>query len=203
MSGDAAQQLTIWFDKLWREAYVLDLATVSKLREETDAERAEYSLRWKKVAKPLLPHNPQAKLVELFETANGFFLCNTNRKFDPVAERAMHERRYAAAWERFNFSSHMERVKPGDAILAYAKGVGVIGIGRAEDRPEVLGSASSDRIRPGNTSEWRVPITWLAWTEDEGAYQEWKSPNVSFFDVSQDSDLISGIKKHFGVAVAK
>ena len=65
-----------------------------------------------------------------------FYFCNTDRKNSiPLGsaelEREMHGRGCAAAWEVFYYPGHMQRVKRGDAIFMFAKGVGIVGIGRA------------------------------------------------------------------------
>ena len=114
----------------------------------------------------------------------------------------MHSRDYAAAWETFKFPSHFQQVEPGDAIFAFAKGVGIIGSGRAKTRCEKLKPGDPDRLRPAppdsDAHEWRVPVDWLAWCDDDDAFR-YKSPNSTFWNVSEDrySDLRKGIKKHF------
>jgi len=140
LSGVAAHELIRWFDALWKNrADELDLATVSKWRRETEAQRAEYSaLRKKAERQPMLPTaghlsaRSTKKLHELFESAGGFFVCNTDRKCSPEAEERMRHRGYAAAWEEFRYPIHMDTVRRGHAIFMFAKGVGIIGIGRAK-----------------------------------------------------------------------
>lgn len=60
----------------------------------------------------------------------------------------------------------MEQVEPGDAVLMFAKGVGIIGIGVATTQCETLSPNEPDRVRnftyEENTTEWRVPVKWLA-----------------------------------------
>ena len=206
LSGVVPQKLIRWFDALWKDrADDLDLATVLRWRRETEAQRAEYSaLRNKVERQPMLPiagdlsAGLAKKLRELFEIAHGFFVCNTDRKWSPEAEERMLHRGYAAAWEQFRYPAHMNNVRRGHAILMFAKGVGIIGIGRAKARREVLRPGNPDRIRTGATPEWRVPVDWLAWKKDRDAFS-WKSPNPTFFDVNGDKyrRLREGVRKHF------
>jgi hypothetical protein len=185
LSGAAARELILWFDTLWKnKADKLDLATLAQWQRETRRQRAQYSAMWKKVKKqPLRPSgaplfvDAKKKLRDLFEGASRFFVCNTNRKWSPDAEERMHHREYAAAWEKFNYSTHMDRVRHGDAIFMYAKGAGIIGIGRAKAQRQVLKPSNPDRISKEGKSEWRVPVEWLAWKK--AGYG--KSPNVTFF----------------------
>jgi phosphatidylserine/phosphatidylglycerophosphate/cardiolipin synthase-like enzyme len=111
LSGVAVTHLIGWFDKLWKEADILDLAIVAKWLRETEAERAAYSALRKRVEKR--PTRRATKLLDLFEAGNRFFVCNTNRRWSLEDEKRMQDRGYAAAWERFNFSSHMGKVEPG------------------------------------------------------------------------------------------
>jgi hypothetical protein len=206
LSGSAAQELRRWFDKLWKDlADDLDLATVSKWQRQTEVQRAEYSARWEKVEKRPMPPSEARPTVrsartlrDLFETASRFFVCNTNRKYSHDDEERMHDRGYAAAWEEFRHPSHMDKVRRGNAIFVFAKGVGIIGIGRAKGRRQNLKPGNPDRITSGTTSEWRVPVEWLDWKKDRHAFR-WKSPNSTFFDVSEDkySRLRGDVRKHF------
>jgi hypothetical protein len=199
LSGVAATDLIGWFDTLWDEANVLDLAAIAKWLRDTEAERRAYSALRKRVEKqPALPTGLETKLLDGFETGNRFFVCNTNRRWSPEDEKRMHDRGYAAAWEQFNFPSHMGRVEQGHTIFMYAKGVGIIGIGRAKGPCQILEPGHPDRVTPGATPEWRVPTAWLAWKKNSGAYP-WKSQNSTFFEVSGDryKKLRGDIKKHF------
>ena len=77
----------------------------------------------------------------------------------------------------------MEKVGGGEAILMYANGVGIIGIGRAMAKCEILKPGSPSRLL-GNeeATEWRIPVEWLAWVQDERACR-WTpadSPNFTW-----------------------
>ncbi len=111
----------------------------------------------------------------------------------------MRQRGYAAAWEDFNYPSHMSQVEPGNAILMYAKGVGIKGIGRARQPREVLDPGRPDRIRDGHSREWRIPVDWLAWEEDDADCFSWSSQNATFFDVSGERyfRMREGVRRHF------
>lgn len=144
----------------------------------------------------------------LFEDANQFFVCNTDRRHGertPTGsyrlEEEMYNRGYAAAWETFKFPGHMEQVGPGDAVFMFAKGVGIIGIGRAKTVCETLEPGDADRVNTvdyKNDVEWRVPVHWLDWRDQEDAYA-WKSPNFTFWNVSDESyaNLREGVRQHF------
>jgi hypothetical protein len=77
------------------------------------------------------------KLRDLLDNARRFFLCNTDRQYaKPVnglyqLEELMWATGYAAAWDEFTYPDHMMRVQKNDALLMYANGQGIIGIGRA------------------------------------------------------------------------
>ncbi|MBC7818357.1 MAG: hypothetical protein IAG10_15835, partial [Planctomycetaceae bacterium] len=100
------------------------------------------------------------------------------------------------------FPNHMEQVEAGDAIFMFAKRIGIIGIGMAKDKCETLTPDDQTRIRnfadENNTPEWRVPVQWLAQTDEAGAYR-CKSPNFTFWNItdSQYDDLREGVKMHF------
>jgi hypothetical protein len=203
-----AHKLISWFDALWNErAEELDLATLSKLRRETEGLRAEYSALRKTIEKePTLVSEARLsvtsakRLRDLFKTASRFFVCNTNRKHSPDDEGRMHGRGYAAAWEEFRYPTHMDRVRQGDAIFMFAKGQGIIGIGCAKARRVILEPADSDRIKKkGTTREWRVPVDWLDWKKDRSAFRRLTSPNSTFFDVTGDKygPLRDGVRTHF------
>jgi hypothetical protein len=95
----------------------------------------------------------------------------------------------------------MRTVQKGDAILMFAKGQGIVGIGRAKEGPKVLAPKAPNRIRKRDSNEWRVPVDWLAWVENDAdaAAPWWNSPNASFFDVTGEkySDLTDAVKRHF------
>lgn len=206
LSGAAAQELIRWFDTLWEDrADELDLTAVAEWQRETEEQRAEYKARWKKVEKKsMLPSEARLsahsakRLRDLLGEASRFFVCNTNRKWSRSAEERMRHRGYAAAWEEFRYPIHMDKVTHGDAIFMYAKGVGIVGIGRAKARRQVLKPGNPDRIMKEGKPEWRVPVEWLAWGKDRYAFS-WNSPNSTFFEVSRDkhSELCDGVGKHF------
>jgi hypothetical protein len=199
LSGPSVTQLAEWFDTLWEKADKLDLEILARWSRDTEVERAEYSNLRKKLEKqPPLSSGPATKMLKLYETANQFFVCNTNRRHSREVENHMRDRGYAAAWEPFHFPSHMQRVKKGHAIFMYAKGHGIIGIGLAKDSCQILEPGSSDRIALGKTREWRVPVDWLIWKDDSDACPG-HSRNSTFFDVSEEkyAGLLENIKKHF------
>jgi hypothetical protein len=84
----------------------------------------------------------------------------------------------------------------------YAKGVGIIGIGRAEAECEILEPRCPDRIRnfkdEENTTEWRVLVRWLAWCDDEDAYN-WNAPNFTFWNITnpEHTDFRNAVRRHF------
>ena len=99
----------------------------------------------------------------------------------------MCNRGFAAAWETFKYQKRMEQVEPGDGILMFAKGVGIISVGVAMANCETLPPDHPDRVRnfsyKENTTDWRDPVKWLAWTDEAGALP-YKSPNFTFWDVT-------------------
>lgn len=112
------------------------------------------------------------------------------------------ERGLATVWESFNFRTHMEAVRPGDAVFAFAKGVGIIAVGVAEAECEVIEGDSEDRIRSVdelNSAEWRVPTRWLVWVDEADALPYKDAPKASFVDVSGENfdELRKSIAHHF------
>lgn len=139
------------------------------------------------------------------ENANQFFLCNTNRKYGGrtpnggyTLEEKMHGRGYAAAWEDFRYPKDMEQVEKGDIIYMFAKGIGIIGVGRAKGKCEILKSNNINRVAKSSeirSTEWRVPVDWLDWRNAKDAYR-YKSLNLTFRKIT-DQDLLGKLKKHF------
>jgi PLD-like domain len=198
LSGVVAAQLVTWFDTLWDASKVLDSELAATWLRETQAEREQLSILQKSVEKqPALSTGKAKKLQHLFQGTNQFFVCNTNRRNSLNDEKSMHDRGYAAAWEKFNYPTHMDRVEAGDTIFMYAKGEGIIGIGRAKGPVEKLESGTRDRLVPDGEREWRVPTDWLIWKANRPF--RWNSPNATFFNVSADEyeNLREGLKRHF------
>jgi hypothetical protein len=113
----------------------------------------------------------------------------------------MYNQSYAAAWESFKFPSHMRQVEPGAVVFMYAKGVGIIGIGRAEATCEILTPRHPGRIRNfkyENTKEWRIPVRWIDWRDDEDAFK-WNAPNFTFWNItaSEYTHFRNAVIKHF------
>ncbi|MEI7637017.1 MAG: phospholipase D family protein [Syntrophus sp. (in: bacteria)] len=211
----SVQQLKTWFDKFWEKAHPLSISQLKTLQEQTAALRRDYfKLKMKSKSKLSIPKNDDSPAVfsedlyDLIDNAHRFFVCNTDRRQGErtptgkfVLEEKMCDRGYATAWETFKFPSHMRLVEPGDAIFMFAKGVGIIGIGRAMTKYETLTPGDPNRIRnfrTGNTPEWRVQVDWLDWREDDESYH-CKAPNFTFWDVTSDqySALRAGIRQHF------
>jgi hypothetical protein len=199
LSGPAVARLADWFESLWARAAELDLPTLANWAQEIETERVEYSHLKKRLERqPPLSRGKAAEIVNLFASANRLFLCNSNRKNSSEDEKRMHDRGYAAAWERFNFPSHMERVEKGDAIFMFAKGCGIIGVGVAKGKCEILEPGFPGRIASYQAREWRVPVSWLTWKDDDESFSV-KSRNGTFFDVTEEYPawLRENIKQHF------
>lgn len=206
LGGSAVNELGLWFDTLWNRSIPLDPKEISRWQQDTNGLRSEYAALRKKAATKQMPRSEARPALlspkqfdSLFDKENRFYVCNTDRRWSPVAEKRMRQRGYAAAWEDFRHPSHMQGVEPGNAIFMYAKGVGILGIGQARSSHEVLQPGNPDRLRKGSTPEWRIPVNWLAWEDDDGDAFLWKSPNVTFFEVSDDKyrALRDGIERHF------
>lgn len=212
-TGSEAHLLAAWFDGLWDTASPVTVEQLSDLQRQTSALRREFA-KLKAKAKVKLQSLPVPtsktaltdSLQQLFDSATRFFVCNTDRREGTrtatggfLLEEEMHNRGYAAAWEDFKYPSHMELVEPGNAIFMFAKAVGIIGIGIATASCETLTSSQPGRLTYVHTSiEWRVPTHWLAWTDANGAYP-WKSPNSTFWDVSESQydDFRDAVMSHF------
>ena len=208
ISGDTVQELMKWFDQQWDKAVPLDAAQIAVWQKETAKLRHDYSrLRKKMAAAPKLPNEASpidvgpealASLRELLTNINRpspnrvpSYFCNTDRKHGGrdssgrfLREELMRSRGYAAAWEEFSYPGHMEKVQVGQAILMYANRVGIIGIGRAKSACEILTPDRAERLLGAEEStEWRIPVDWLAWVKDDGACP-WTPPALqTFIDV--------------------
>jgi hypothetical protein len=212
-SARDARDLVVWFDELWKLATPV---TEPQLREMQLAaiplrrDFAKLKRRAKAQSKPAPTSRRKTgfsdSLQHALETATRFFVCNTDRRQGDrtptggfVLEEEMHTQGFAAAWEEFKFTSHMELVEPGSIIFMFAKNVGIIGVGVATETCETLAPRQRGRItHVHNTVEWRVPARWLEWTDSAGAFA-WKSPNFTFWDVSESKydDFRAGVIAHF------
>jgi hypothetical protein len=215
LAGQDVKALIEWYDQLWATAQRIRLPVLLDLRQKAAALRREYArLKRKSKATLTLASKGQAggsfsdDLASLFKEAKQFFVCNTDRRHRErtptggyLLEERMYSRGYATAWESFKFPSHMEQVQPRDAILMFAKGVGIVGIGRAKGACETLQPGEPDRVYDGRYQrdvEWRVPVHWLDWRTQEDAYP-FRSPNFTFWNVSDESyaDLREEVREHF------
>lgn len=211
LTGTIVRQLADWFDAFWKSASRIDLRELSEWEQETAALRLAYaSLRKEVGGRPrrrseAIPQvRSQAKFRNLLQRAPRFFVCNTNRRHSPdgTDEELMLHSHYAAVWTDFKYPTHMERVDKGDAIFMFAKGAGIIGVGRAKAATEVLPPGYPGRITSDfeYDTEWRVPVEeWLAWVEDDAEAYPWIMPNASFLDISGDEyrQLREGVRRHF------
>jgi hypothetical protein len=206
-----------WFDELWRRASTLTVGELSKLENRTRALRAQYRrLKLKAQARLRLPRRPTQEtglhhpLKELFTPSRRCFVCNTDRldgRRTPtngfLLEEKMHDSGFAAAWEEFKFPNHMEQVKAGDAILMFARGVGIIGIGIAKGPYKTLLPGDPKRLGAGpwlsKVTEWRIPVDWLEW--DQADAFRCSGQRATFYDVSglKYDALRAGVLKHFSM----
>jgi hypothetical protein len=210
LTGSHVRELSSWFDRVWSSARPLTLAQLSKWEKQTAALRRQYlALRSRVCEKTTLHKEPRIsesskkELRAALRAANQFFLCNTDRRYSATVEQLMRHKKYAAVWEDFRWRGHMDKVRSGDLIFMYAKGVGIIGVGRAKAKREILPRRHPDRIRNPreyDEPEWRVPVKdWLAWVDDDAEAFPCKIGNVSFIDVSGEKyrDLRDGVARHF------
>jgi hypothetical protein len=100
----------------------------------------------------------------------------------------------------------MGEVQQGDAIFMFAKGVGIIGIGRAIDRYETLEPSDPGRVsmimiqdQYPNDREWRVPVAWLDWRGEANPYSWNESPPWTFFNITGNAyhDLRTHVREHY------
>jgi hypothetical protein len=207
---------TCWFDQLWQIAQPLTAGHLIELQSKTGALRREFVKLKKWSQSELVVAEKQRtderltdSLQNLFETAPRFFVCNTNRLESPrtatggsAMEQAMYSRQLATAWEPFRFPSHMRLVEPGDGVFMFAKGVGIIGIGVATARCEILSATDPNRLwyaDEDHTLEWRVPTKWLVWKDDADACPYSGAPNFTFWNDTgtQYDDFRESVKSHF------
>ena len=218
IQGEPLKTLAAWYEALWRRrAEPVTEKLIARLRHETATLRREFRVLQERLRKESavsfrpLPSKralvePPTVLEALFVSAKRIFICNTNRrdrKYTSTGsflfEELMHKQSFAAAWEAFDYSKRMEEVKKGDAILMFAKGVGIIGIGKATGPCETLRPGELSRLYASEYTEWRVPVTWLVWCDEEDAFPWSESPNKTFFDASGESygDFRRNLRNHF------
>ena len=224
LTGSAVAELNGWFETLWRKAQPLAVTQLASLQQETDPLRHEYrELRKKAGTRPTLPNEalpsgePPADLRYLLDNAKRFFCCNSNRSQGTktptgyALEEEMHNKNYAAAWEspkaNFLYKSHMERVERGDAIFVFAKHLGIVGVGRAKAKRQILEPSDPDRIGgPFETArEWRVPVDWLDWRDTATTAFRLRGRDIplpsaaTFYDVTGTgyTKLRAELKRHF------
>ncbi len=216
LQGRNVTELIGWFDKHWGNATLLTDKQLAEIGERTEKLRKEFVKLRRFLPAKVKREGGSGRgkrysdsLLALFDSAEKFFVCNSNRRYDVRTstggfglEQEMYNRGLATAWEPFKFPGHMEQVEPGHAIFMYAKGIGIVGVGVATASCEVLLDSEKGRLRlfkDGNdTPEWRVPTKWLAWTDDAGAYQ-CKGQNFTFWDVTgaDYDELRMGVRSHF------
>jgi hypothetical protein len=94
-------------------------------------------------------------------------------------------------WNRFNYPSHMDRVKKHDVVFMYANGVGFVAVGQAAGPVKKLEQGQSGRIRKNwPCEEWRIKMNdWFSWLPDEDAIY-WPSTTLyrskTFFDITDE-----------------
>jgi len=143
-----------------------------------------------------------SKMVFSFSSATPIVVLGGRRLQLPRKKDG--RKKYAAAWERFNFPSHMDKVKKYDVIFMYAKGVGFIAVGQACGPVKKLEPQQSGRLRTTwPEREWRIKMEgWFAWLPDEDVIR-WPSKtlyrNKTFFDITADAheDVRIAISKAF------
>ena len=213
--GGNVKALIEWYDQLWATARPILVPQLAELQQKAAKLRQDFvKLKNRSKAALTMPSGEPAayvfsdEVVNLFKEAERFFVCNTDRRHREytatggyLLEEEMYSRGYAIAWESFKFPGHMEQVQSGDAIFMFAKAVGIIGVGRAKANCETLQPGDPHRVYNGRYEadvEWRVPVHWLDWREQEDAYQ-WQSPNYTFWNVSDESysALREGVREHF------
>ncbi|MCC6150614.1 MAG: DUF3883 domain-containing protein [Planctomycetes bacterium] len=115
-----------------------------------------------------------------------FYWCNTNRTFSQkewgdelYTEQLMREKSCAMAWGQFEHRSTMKKVRRGDLVLMFARGVGLIGIGKALGGRQVASFGKAQFIdraknKKERMDEWRIPVKWLAWEGKGQRPLSWK-----------------------------
>jgi hypothetical protein len=211
VTDGSVQKLALWFDALWNNAKQIKSNDISRLLEQTKELRRQFAaLRKKAGGQPrrVIETNPNVRsardLRDLLQEGRPIFVCNTNRRWSPDRkdEQLMRHMRYATVWTEFRWENHIRRVKKGDAILIFAKGVGIIGVGQAKSGVEILEPGKPGRIRTAKDyqTEWRIPVEdWLVWVVDDAEGYEWAMGNTSFLDVSGEryQELRNGVRDQF------
>lgn len=209
LAGPSVRELRAWFDNLWGASKTLNLRAL----EECEVASRKYARRAKAIRRDHAEHEPGEFAGTSFEGSARrdarFFLCNTNRRYDPElgCENAMHARGFAASWTPFRKRGDYALVRPGDVVLAYAKKHGIIGVGVALGVQQVLAKDDEDCIAPRehrgefdpDFQEWRCPARWIAWDVDrplahhKAGGKLWYSPQGSFLLIAPDDVRFAGV----------
>jgi len=215
ISGVEVNTLNSWYEHVWSESERVDIKMLADLSKSVIALRRQYSKLKAAASRHLAVPHRKSKRVQnslartLRDSKRKCYLVNTNRRYDYktetggyVMEESMLDQGLAVVWESFNFPSHMSAVRQGDIILAFAKKVGIIAVGVAEGRANVIQDESENRIRSFKDysfPEWQIPTHWIVRVDNEDALPFRHAPNASFIDVSGDqySDLRKSVVDHF------
>jgi hypothetical protein len=215
IKGDAVKKILLWSRQLWSMAVPISLTELGHREERILELRRKYQALRKEL-KTLSSTSKErdiniSRIIAIDVAVDGvkYFLCNSNRKNADrkgtagfLHEERMLQRGFAVAWEPFNFPGHMTMSRIGDVVFLYAKGCGVIAIGRVIGSLERLrtgepGALGNDIVNDGIV-EWRLPVDWLFKVEDSDAAPI-EPLNSTFHDISDVKHVqrIEGIISHF------
>ncbi len=195
-----SEKLIVWYENLWQRAKPITLLMLHDLQGVIASARRDYrklkrtlSAKQNQLFNGSSGSNGSDETLDTLENGNRIFICNSNRRHGKrtsaggyLLEEVMHDLGYAAAWEQFKFPGHMELVREKDVVLMFAKSVGIIAIGQAKGKVEVLPPGMPGRIYNEDYNrivEWRIPVHWIDW-RDQADAMKWKSPNFTFWEAS-------------------
>lgn len=214
ISGDDVQVLVKWFEDLWQDSEQLTIDILADLSDKLKKQRRLFLKLENEVSKSLkVPREKSVKVQSNLSTIlyedRKFYLVNTNRRYDKRTktggyrlEQSMLEQGLSVVWESFRKRKDMSEVRAGDVILAFAKKVGIIAVGVAQGKLDIIQGESEARIRAFSEhpyAEWRIPTQWIVRVDDEDALPYPEARNVSFIDVSgaKFSYLKDAVKERF------
>lgn len=161
LQAEEAKPAHRWFKGCWDEGIQHDMAGLDAIEKRLDktASKRSHPETHAMVAGPV------ARLLESPLRQRRWFICNSNRKERSLAgswESFMLNGQVASAWEPFSGKSTMDAVRPGDGVLLYGNGEGVIAMGIADDTRRVVHPGSNEMWpEQAEAPRWDIPVRWV------------------------------------------
>lgn len=186
LADDAVQAAQLWLDGLWRASTPLMPADIEDFRarsselESLSVGRIDHALQPYPAAERVVDATQQVVSQGAEDEASGVqvFTCNSGRSHSDAWEPWMLDNDVAAAWQEFSSTTSFESARPGDLILLYRNGVGVIACGVVRAPCRVFPPDLPRRFDDEPTTEcYELSVVW----QRLAAPVEWKPITPSTF----------------------